>query len=149
MSDWMPPPFERTTCACDACVECCKKQPGQLAPGDFERIAKHLGETPEQAKAHFWASGGAVVMDTRTRRQFRIGSITPRLVRKRCVFLTDDNRCMVHPVAPFGCGYFDTHMTLPTAMARSNWVAHACQDLDYQRLRSTLPFATSYKPSAY
>jgi Fe-S-cluster containining protein len=145
----MPSPFSRTTCACAECVACCKRQPGPLAPGDLERIAEHRGETVEVAKAHFWASGGALVQDQTTGRQFRIGSITPRLVRGRCVFLDADDRCSIHSVAPFGCAYFDTHMTAAEGQRRGAWLARRQLDDDYQELRRQLPFATSYKPKGY
>jgi len=139
----------RTSCACTACVACCHRQPGPLVPGDLEKIAAHLGEPVEVAKAHFWASGGALVQDQRTGRQFRIGSITPRLVRGRCVFLDDADRCRVHAVAPFGCAYFDTHMSAAEGQRRGTWLALQQQDDDYQAVRRTLPFATSYKPKGY
>ncbi len=143
----MTPPFERTVCACPDCVDCCRQQPGFLAPGDFERIAAALQETPEQARAHFWASPGALVMNTHTNRVFRIHTITPRLAHGRCVFLTAENRCQVHAVAPYGCSFFDTHQGLPEGQRRSAWALTEIQaDPDYTALRSTLPFATSYKP---
>lgn len=145
----MTTPIDRTTCACPECVACCHRQPGPLAPGDFEAIAAALGEDHATAKAHFWASGGAMVMDTATGRQFRIGSITPRLVRGRCVFLDDADRCRVHAVAPFGCAYFDTHMDAREGQRRGSWMAAQQQDPAYQSLRRELPFATSYRPKGY
>lgn len=141
--------FTRTTCACAACVQCCKDQPGPLAPGDLERIAAHLGETPEQAKAHFWASPGAVVLDLRTGRQARIGSITPRRENGRCVFLDAHDRCRVHAVAPAGCAYFDTHMSAVEGQRRGAVIVTLQQAPDYQALRSTLPLATSWRPRGY
>jgi Fe-S-cluster containining protein len=141
-------PFARTVCACADCRDCCKRQPGALAPGDFEAIAEHLGETTIAAKTHFWASPGALVMDTKTGRQFRVGTITPRYDRRRgrCVFLDDKDRCRIHPVAPAGCRLFDTHLGLAEAMPRSIWLARSHMGADYQQLRSELPFATHYKP---
>jgi Fe-S-cluster containining protein len=142
-------PFARTVCACAACTRCCKEQPGPLARGDLERIAEHLGETVEQAEAHFWASPGAMVMNSSTGRQFRVGTITPRLVRGRCVFLDEQDRCRVHPVAPAGCAYFDTHQSSVEGNRRSVWLVGDQQHPDYQQLRARLPFATSYKPRRY
>jgi len=140
--------FSRTSCACKQCVACCERQPGPLAPGDFEKIAAHLGETPEVAKLHFWASPGAMVQNERGV-QFRVGTITPRLVRGKCVFLDEHDRCKIHAVAPFGCAYFDTHMSAVEAMPRSVWLVQATLDAAYQDLRKELPFATSYKPTGY
>jgi Fe-S-cluster containining protein len=141
------PPFARTTCACPTCVQCCRDQPGPLRPGDFERIAAHLGETPAQAAAHFWASPGAVAMDTRTGRQFRIGTITPQRVGGRCVFLDAQDRCGIHAVAPFGCAYHDTHQSTAEGQRRSAWAMRLVHgDRAYQALRQSLPPATSYRP---
>lgn len=118
-------------------------------PGDFERIAEYLGETKEQAKVHFWASGGSLVQDSVTGRQFRIGTITPRMKNGRCVFLDDNDRCRIHAVAPFGCAYFDTHMSLTEGSMRGSWLATETMSPSYRQLRGELPFATSYKPSGY
>ena len=140
--------FERTTCGCPDCVACCKRQPGPLAPGDFERIAAHLGEDRATAKLQFWASPGALVQSRGV--QFRIGTITPRMVRGRCVFLDEHDRCSIHAVAPFGCAMFDTHMATREAAKRGGWlVEQQAGDEDYQALRNELPFATSYKPTGY
>jgi Fe-S-cluster containining protein len=144
------PPFARTKCACKECVACCKRQPGPLAPGDFERIAAFLGEDREAAKQHFWASPGAMVKDSMTGQVRRIGSITPRMRRGRCVFLTDDDRCSIHEVAPFGCAYFDPHQSYVTAHPRSIWlVRQTMADPEHRKLRDELPYATSYKPARY
>lgn len=141
--------FERTTCACQECVACCKRQPGPLAPGDFEKIAALLGEDRETAKLHFWASPGALVMDVSTRRQFRVGTITPRVAHGRCVFLDDQDLCKIHAAAPFGCAMFDTHMGLLEGQRRAAWLVREQQRSDYQALRSELPFASTYKPTGY
>jgi Fe-S-cluster containining protein len=144
------PPFDRTTCACKTCVQCCKDQPGPLMPGDFERIATFLQETPEQAREHFWASPGALVRNMVTGVMYRIGSITPRRVKGRCVFLDEQDRCRIHPVAPYGCAYFDTHMDMTEGYRRGTWLWELVKISDaYTALRSLLPFATSYKPRSY
>lgn len=130
--------FERTRCGCFECVSCCKRQPGPLVPGDLERIAAHLGETVEQAKAHFVASAGSLVAERNTGRVIRIGSITPRSDGGRCVFLDGQDLCRVHPVAPFGCAYFDMHMDMATALPRALWQAREMADPGYQALRASL-----------
>lgn len=138
--------FARTTCACAECVQCCKEQPGALIPGDLERIAAHLGETPEEAARHFWSSPGALLMDSRSGRTFRQRTITPRAVDGRCVFLDAYDRCRVHAVSPAGCAYFDTHLSRAEGERRSFAVVVLQRDADYQQLRTTLPAADSYKP---
>jgi Fe-S-cluster containining protein len=142
--------FTRTKCACEGCIRCCKRQPGPLAPGDFERIAEHLGETREEAKQHFWASPGAIARFTQGGDAFRVGTITPRFRKGRCVFLDENDRCKIHPVAPFGCAYFDTHQGKATAVQRSIWLINAqANSKEYEQLRNELPYATHYKPSQY
>jgi Fe-S-cluster containining protein len=141
--------FDRTTCACEACTACCKRQPGPLVTGDFERIAAFLGETHEQAKAHFWASPGALVKLRDSGQTIRIGTITPRFRKGRCVFLDENDRCKIHSVAPFGCSHFDTHMSAERAMPRSLWAVESQTEPEYQKLRNELPYAKSYRPSPY
>lgn len=139
--------FQRTTCACSECVKCCKRQPGPLAYGDFERITEHLGVSRDEGKELFCASPGALV---RVGQQtVRVGSITPKMRRGRCVFLDENDRCKIHAVAPFGCAYFDTHMGRDTAMPRSLWLVKSQSDHDYQMLRDELDYATTYKPIDY
>lgn len=133
------PPFQRTKCACSACVDCCYRQPGPLAPGDFERIAAYLNLYPEDAKKFFCASPGALVSENRKVR--RIGTITPKRFKGKCVFLDHEDRCTIHPVSPFGCAYFDVHQPKEIADERSLYLALA-QDSDpvYKALRDELPY---------
>lgn len=140
--------FQRTTCACKACVSCCKRQPGPLAAGEFEKIAAHLGVSLEEAKRYFWASPGAMIRNA-AGQTIRVGTITPKFRKGRCVFLDDNDRCKIHAVAPFGCAYFDTHQSYQTSMPRSLWLVKSQMDPDYQALRDELPYATSHKPTRY
>jgi Fe-S-cluster containining protein len=130
--------FERTVCACTRCVACCEK-PGPLAPGDLERIVAHTGMEPDQVPLMFWASPGSTILDKRTQQVRVVGSITPQTVNGRCVFQQHDGRCGIHPVAPFGCAYFDMHQPPVVYMPRSAWLAEANMDPDYQALRANLP----------
>jgi Fe-S-cluster containining protein len=101
------------------------------------------------AKKYFWASPGSLVKHLATGKIERVGTITPKRVKGRCVFLTEDDRCSIHAVAPFGCAYFDTHMSMEQAHPRSLWLVDSTKREDYQALRDQLPYATSYKPSQY
>jgi Fe-S-cluster containining protein len=147
--------FKRTTCACDGCVQCCRRQPGSLAGGDFQRIAGFIAEkqkwTREVAfawlKRQLWASPGALVKAGDA--VVRVGTITPRKRDGQCVFLGLKNECTIHGVAPFGCSHFDIHMSRTEAMPRSLWLVRSQLDPAYQVLRDELPPATSYKPNAY
>ena len=143
---------KRTECACTQCQQCCREQPGHLLPGEMETIADHLQQPLVEVKKLFWASGGAVVMNNATGRQFRIGTITPRYDRrkKRCVFMTDDGLCSIHAVAPFGCAYFDTHQSADYGRSLSTWGMQQIQkSSEYKTLRDSLPFAESYRPKGY
>lgn len=141
--------FDRTVCACKQCQACCKRQPGSLADGDYERIQQHLGASDAEMKSRFWASPGALVKLRDSGQTIRVGTITPRLRKGRCVFLDENDRCSIHSVAPFGCAMFDTHMSQITAMPRSLALVRSQANPEYQALRDTLPYATSYKPTAY
>jgi Fe-S-cluster containining protein len=141
--------FERTTCACERCKACCKRQPGSLIPGDYERIKQHLGATEETMRTLFWASPGALAK-TWLGKLIRIGTITPQYKKGRCVFLDENDRCRIHAVAPFGCSHFDTHMSWSEGQKRSMWMAEQQKDdKEYQALRDKLPYATHHKPNRY
>ena len=147
--------FARTTCACVDCKACCKRQPGPLVMGDFERIVAWREEqgfdhdlAVEWVKSKLWASPGALVK-TRDGQTYRVGTITPRYRKGRCVFLDENDRCKIHSVAPFGCSHFDTHMGNAQAIPRSLAAVDSACDPEYQKLRDTLPMASHYKPSPY
>jgi Fe-S-cluster containining protein len=118
----------------------------------MEKIAEHLNQPIAEVKEMFWASPGAVVMDQRTQIQFRVGTITPKFDRRKkaCVFLTEEGKCRIHEVAPFGCSFFDAHMSSFEAQKRARWGLQVIlSDGDYKMLRQTLPFADHYKPRGY
>jgi len=67
------------------------------------------------------ASKGAIVGDA-SGQLYRIGTITPAVREDgACVFLTEDNRCSIHAVAPFGCAYFSEHDEKRQADIYSLW----------------------------
>lgn len=144
-------PFERTVCACDDCSKFCRLQPGHLIPRDLERISEAQGfSSPFLLKPLLWASPGAIVGYQGTGNTWHIGTITPRLRKPsgRCVFLNDDGACVVHEVAPFGCAYFDEHMTDEEHQQRSLYgLRLIAQDWVYNMFRSTLQLAGQWRPS--
>lgn len=89
--------------------------PGCLIPGDLERIQEYVGDhRPEYVLEHFVSSEGATVAKEFQGQTyvFQVPSIVPaQRADGRCVFLTADDQCSIHPVSPFGCGYHDTHMS--------------------------------------
>ena len=122
-----PVPFERTVCACEADVALCRRAPGSCGSGDVERILDYLDRTAEDGARrdpadYFEATPGFLGMrpDGSVR---HVGMIAPRLDEGGCIFLTAEGRCRVHPVAPFGCAYFDVHQSDAEGKARSAWYA--------------------------
>jgi Fe-S-cluster containining protein len=144
----MTPPFPRTSCSCVECIRCCKRQPGPLVEGDFERIQAHLGVDDAEMRKLFCASPGALVKLAEGS-VHRVGSIVPRMTRGRCVFLDENDRCKIHAVAPFGCAFFDTHMSAVTAHPRSIWMVRQNLTEKFRKLRDSLPYAMTYKPARY
>lgn len=139
--------FLRTICACPQCSRFCKRMPGCLAPGDAEAIAEHLGTNIEAVAENLAASPGALVERNGVR--FRIGTIVPaRKSDGSCVWLDDDGRCTIHPVAPFGCAYFDEHQTPREGNRRSSVMLQAImQDESYRALRTKLEAAGRVAPA--
>lgn len=113
--------FGRTVCACAACVLYCRHLPGFLIPADLERLRLHLAaeeDLLDWAKKHLLASPGAQVLHRG--QVFRIPTLVPaRRPDGACLFLTAEDRCAVHAVAPFGCAFFDTHQADAEADQRS------------------------------
>ncbi|MBL8794108.1 MAG: hypothetical protein JNM56_09390 [Planctomycetia bacterium] len=111
----------RTVCDCTDCVLNCRFLPGYLVPADLSRIGEHLAPDEDLlawSREHLLASPGAQVM--RDDRVFRIRTLVPaRREDGACRFLTAADRCAIHPVAPFGCAFFDTHQTREDSDARS------------------------------
>ena len=113
--------YPRTVCACAACTAGCRHLPGYLVPADLERLRDHLAPGEDLlawARRHLLASPGALV--ARAGKVFRIPTLVPaRQPGGACRFLTGQGRCAVHPAAPFGCAFFDSHMPPAEADARS------------------------------
>lgn len=105
----------RTDCDCEDCTLPCKHKSGFLIPSDLKRISDALNSASsniaEFANEHLEASPGAVVLH-----QGHLKSIPTLVPRRRadgsCHWLTEDNKCSIHEVAPFGCAFFDSHMDL-------------------------------------
>lgn len=112
--------FSRTECACAECVLNCHHIPGYLIPSDLTAIAAELRVDNLLAFAleNLLASPGATVMAHGE--LFQIPTLVPaRQANGSCKFLTADNRCAIHSVSPFGCGYFDVHQSSAEADERS------------------------------
>lgn len=138
------PPFPPTECACPEDVANCLRAPAHLIPDDIPAIGEELvrqGRARDPAEVTEWlrASPGAVVGDSLTGALRRIGTIVPQMRNGRCVFLTEDLRCTIHAVAPFGCRYFDMHMGRAEGDRRSLWGLRVIDaSAPYARLRQLL-----------
>lgn len=137
------PPFARTVCACTDCVSACKRRPAHLIPADVAPILAAAAELGQHDV--LVASPGALVGRVVDGRMVlaRIGTISPKSdATGRCTFLTDDDRCAIHAVAPFGCAIFDYHQSKAEGDARSLWgLERIADDPDYAEFRATLPLA--------
>lgn len=110
--------YTRTVCACAMCKACCDTCPGMLIPGDLQLIVDHIlgtradeDEVMDFITAHFEASEGARVKNSRTGAEWHVPTIVPRARRDgSCVFLDEKRLCKIHEVSPFGCSYVDAHM---------------------------------------
>lgn len=98
--------------------------PGYLIPGDVERIAEAQGQELNEAWLldTFMHSEGASVLATGpggVPQLVQIPTIVPKDQDGRCLLLTADGKCSVHGSSPFGCSYFDTHMSAEVGAPRS------------------------------
>jgi hypothetical protein len=133
--------FLRTACACAECAAHCLHLPGYFIPADLDRVGHRLAP-PEDlstwARQHLLASPGALVRQGAT--VSRIPTLVPgRRADGACTFLTAENRCAIHAVAPFGCAFFDAHQSGAEADRRSRRGLQAVLDAwtngaDYARV---------------
>lgn len=140
-----PPPFEPTSCACGADRRNCKRQPGHLLPGQLEKIAARLGLPVREAGWRFFRNSPGMLL-LKAGEVFRLRTITPAFRNGKCVFFKH-GRCRIHGVAPFGCRYFDVHMSGEEADRRARWGVEQIQihRSDYDRQRDSLPEATHWQ----
>ena len=99
----------RTVCNCELCKINCRFIPGYLLPEDLDQIAAFLSYSDllDFAKENLLASPGALVI--KGGEFCRIRTLVPaRNDRGWCRFF-DRGLCAIHPVAPFGCAFFDSH----------------------------------------
>ena len=101
---------------CQGCGACCRIKNGIVRVGDDEirRIAAFLGMSEQE----FIDRETEIAPDRR-------GLILKSRADESCVYLTDDNRCRIHPVKPDKCRTFPYAWTNPDstdvcpALARS------------------------------
>jgi Fe-S-cluster containining protein len=103
---------KKTECSCRLCIAACQHHPGALMPSDLGRLAKFLGLTEEKLfKKHIAVLnlGGRlkVRLPFPAARHLPAGKVKvydPEDWRPfGCHWLTEDDRCAVHPVKPMEC----------------------------------------------
>jgi hypothetical protein len=82
------PQNKENSCGCWMCQEMCKTMPCMGTPGDILRIIDHGFK--DDLVLSFWAVKLEPGQDPIPMVQAK------RLENKRCVFLTDDNKCKLH-----------------------------------------------------
>ena len=89
---------------CQGCGACCRIKNGIVRVGDGEirRIAAFLGMSEQE----FIDRETEIAPD-------RKGLILKSRADESCVYLTDDNRCRIHPVKPDKCRTFPFEWTNP------------------------------------
>ena len=92
--------FRRTACACTSCQVHCRIMPGSLVPSDLARLCPPGQELFAWAEVHLRAVAGTPFPTL----------VPARATNGHCHWLFA-GRCAVHEAAPFGCAFFDTHMT--------------------------------------
>jgi predicted DsbA family dithiol-disulfide isomerase len=109
--------FPRTRCGCDFCSAYCRHIPGRLGVFDPARLCPQGQDVFAWAEQHLQA-----VID----RPF------PKLVPVKqanghCHWYID-GKCTVHENAPYGCAYFDAHMSSEEVKKRSKAADQASLD---------------------
>jgi len=102
----------RSTCACSGCKLNCRFMPGFLIPQDLARMIPLDTDPFLWAEHNLLASPGALVSSEG--RKFRIPTLVPATKPDgSCMNLTDDGRCGIHAIAPFGCAFFSCGPEVP------------------------------------
>jgi len=103
----------------------CKYIPGYLIPADLERIAKSMGfeDVKTWAMQYLLASPGATVarrLPSGRMHEFQIRTLVPaRNPHEHCIHY-ENGLCKIHEVAPFGCAFFDTTISMQESNRRSS-----------------------------
>ncbi|MGE3807439.1 MAG: hypothetical protein AB7K24_22475 [Gemmataceae bacterium] len=109
--------FERTVCGCEFCRAPCRHIPGSLDVSDLERLC------PPGRDIFAWAEEHLVALVDKS-----CPTLVPaRGVNGHCHWLFQD-LCVVHENAPFGCSFFDSHMSDEEAKIRADATMQARRD---------------------
>ncbi|MCA8999873.1 MAG: hypothetical protein KDA80_22955 [Planctomycetaceae bacterium] len=106
-----------------------------LAPCDIDRIAEYLGlkETTEEFTLKMFQAcddGPEVAISERS--DARAPALRPAVrADGSCVFLSDEGRCMIHPVAPFECSRVNACDPVSGAAAMKKLAQAVRDSIDY------------------
>jgi hypothetical protein len=100
--------FYRTLCDCELCRVPCRHMPGSLDVADLPLLC------PADQDVFTWAEQHLRALTDKP-----VPTLVPaRQANGHCHWLEQD-RCTVHEVSPFGCAFFDSHMSAAEARRRS------------------------------
>jgi hypothetical protein len=92
--------FQRTVCGCECCKVHCRHMPGTLDPSDLNTLCP----TPQDLFA--WAEQHLRALTDKS-----YPALVPaRNAEGHCHWYFD-GKCAVHASAPYGCAFFDSHMS--------------------------------------
>ena len=106
--------FRRTVCGCEFCRAPCKHMPGTLDVTDLARLC------PEGQELIPWAEEHLRALTDKS-----VPTLVPVRQANGSCHLLFDGQCAVHEHSPFGCAYFDTHMTDEEAQQRAEATINA------------------------
>lgn len=92
--------------------------PGFLIPADLDRMIPAGADPLPWAETNLLASPGALVQKGTER--FRIPTLVPAVKADGSCIHFDRGLCSIHQISPYGCAYFDCHMSQPDGDARSH-----------------------------
>jgi hypothetical protein len=101
--------FARTTCACEFCKVYCRHMPGTLAVPDLERLCPTGQDVFTWAEQHLRA-----IID------WPYPTLVPARQADGACHWFFEGKCAVHEAAPYGCSFFDAHMSDEEAARRSD-----------------------------
>jgi hypothetical protein len=100
--------FERTECACAFCAAPCRHIPGSLDTSDLARLC------PEGQDLFAWAEQHLRAITDKS-----YPTLVPARGLDGACHWHFAGRCAVHDVAPYGCAFFDAHMSADEADRRA------------------------------
>jgi hypothetical protein len=109
--------FRRTQCTCAFCTAPCRHIPGSLDPSDLDRLC------PPEQDVFAWAE-----QHLRAIPEKPFPTLVPARRPDGACHWHLGGACVVHEVAPYGCAFFDAHMTAEQIRRRTGATIKARQE---------------------